>query len=58
MLEEQAADTVANKSQNLWTELEKKRRELETIVEYQTKEAILSLDGSTKARKILNTFST
>ena len=41
ILEEQIANTHANDSQKLWPELEKKRFELEAIIEYQTKGAIL-----------------
>ena len=41
ILEEQTANIDATDSQNVWSELEKKRRELETIIEYQTKVAIL-----------------
>ncbi|CAH3118450.1 unnamed protein product, partial [Porites lobata] len=41
ILEEQTANIDATDCQNVWSELEKKRRELETIIEYQTKGAIL-----------------
>ena len=41
ILEEQIANTHVNDSQKLWPELEKKRFELEAIIEYQTKGAIL-----------------
>ena len=41
ILEEQTANIDATDYQNVWSELEKKRRELETIIEYQTKRAIL-----------------
>ena len=41
ILEEQIANTHENDSQKLWPELEKKRFELEAIIEYQTKGAIL-----------------
>ena len=41
ILEEQIANTHANDAQKLWPELEKKRFELEAIIEYQTKGAIL-----------------
>ena len=41
ILEEQIANTHANDSQKLWPEFEKKRFELEAIIEYQTKGAIL-----------------
>ena len=41
-LEELIAITEANDSRHLWPELDKKRFELETIIEYQTKGAILS----------------
>ena len=41
ILEEQTANIDATHWQNVWSELEKKRRELETIIEYQTKGAIL-----------------
>ena len=41
ILEEQIANTHANDSQKLWPEFEKKRSELEAIIEYQTKGAIL-----------------
>ena len=40
-LEEQINNTYANDSQKLWPELEKKRFELEAIIEYKTKGAIL-----------------
>ncbi|CAH3175579.1 unnamed protein product [Porites lobata] len=40
ILEEQTANIDATDCQNIWSELEKKRRELETIIEYQTKGAI------------------
>ena len=40
ILEEQIANTHANDSQKLWPEFEKKRFELEAIIEYQTKGAI------------------
>ena len=41
ILEEQTANIDATGCQNVWSELEKKRWELETIIEYQTKGAIL-----------------
>lgn len=41
VLKEQTANIDATDCQNVWTELEKKRRKLETIIEYQTKGAIL-----------------
>ena len=41
ILEEQIANTSANNPQNLWTELDKKRREHEILIEYQTKGVIL-----------------
>ena len=47
--------------QNMWSELETKKRELETIIEHQTKDAILrwprpNIDGIMKVKKIQNTF--
>ena len=39
-LEEQTANIDATDCQNIWSEFEKKRPELETIIVYQTKEAI------------------
>ena len=59
-LEKQVSNRHANDSQHLWTELENKRRELETVNEYQTKGAVLrsNLNGTIKARTIPNTFST
>ena len=41
ILEEQIGNTHAKDSQKLWPEFEKKRFELEAIIEYQTKGAIL-----------------
>ena len=42
ILEEQTANIDATDCQNVWSELEKKRLKLETIIGYQTKGAILS----------------
>ena len=41
ILEEQTANIDATDCQNVWSELEKKRLELETIIECQTKGAML-----------------
>ena len=40
-LEGRIANTLANNSQDLWMELDLKRREHETLIEYQTKGAII-----------------
>ena len=55
ILEEQIANTHAKDSQKLWPEFEKKRFELEAIIEYQTKGAILR---SKSQWYIYNIFST
>ena len=39
--EEQTANIDVTDCPNVWSELEKKRRELETIIKYQTKGTIL-----------------
>ena len=41
ILEEQTTNIDATDCQNVWSELKKKRRELETKIEYQTKGAML-----------------
>ena len=41
ILEEQTANIDTTDCQNVWSELEKKRRELETIIECETKGTIL-----------------
>ena len=58
ILEEQTANIDATDCQNVWSELEKKRRELETIIEYQTKGAILRSKSRwyNEGEKTLNTF--